>query len=191
MSQLELRKDQMTLYPMQHELNTEEQLRLKGGTVLWLVAMSVPILLLAEVRYVIANGYVDPNANPLFGGIGLLLLIVSAILTTAAKSGRDLRRKALALYAWAFWCTLAAFVLIGWHVVDQSESTLTHYGMTFMTALGTADFYVFGMLVALLATRGRVKRVQFRNTWGLTATSYYAWYIVAVWLVVYLVMYFL
>ncbi len=192
-TQTELRKDQLTLYPMQRELDTEEQMRLKGGLVLWLMGLSVPILLLVEVRYVMVGGYVDPHANPLLGTIGLVLLIISAILTSVAKrtSVPVSRGKVLGAYLWSVLFTLAAFILIGWHVVDHSESSLTHYGMTFVTAVGTADFYVFTLLVALMATHGRVKRLNIRNTWGLSATNYYAWFVVAVWVVIYAFMYFL
>lgn len=195
MSQQEtqMRTDQLTLYPMQNKLDTEEQLKLKGGFVLWLMAMSVPILLLFELRYVMVGGYVDPAANPLLGGIGLVLLIISATFTSVAKrtGGPDHRRTALGSYAWSIWCTLAAFILIGWHVVDGSESTLTHYGMTFMTAVGVVDFYVLCMVLAVWATRGRVKHFVMQNTWGLSATSYFAWFIVAVWVIIYVLMYFL
>lgn len=195
MSQTEthLRKDQLTLYPMQHELDTEEQLRLKGGLILWLMGLSVPIFLLFELRYVMVGGYVDPHANPLLGGIGLALLIIAAILTSVAKrTGLPISRgKVLSAYTWSLLCVLAAFILIGWHVVDASESSLTHYGMTFIALVGTVEVYILTLLVALMATHGRVKRLNIRNTWGLSATNYYAWFIVGVWIVIYVLMYFL
>lgn len=191
--QVELRADQMALYPMQRELNQEEQLRLKGGIILWLMGMAVPILLLFELRYVLAGGYVDPAASPTLGGIGLALLVIGAILTSVAKySGKPVnRRSALTAYGWSLVSILAGFILIGWHVADHSLSIVSHYGMMAIVTLGTTDFYVLGLLIAVLATRGRVKRLNVQNTWGLSATSYYAWFVVAVWVVMYVVTYFL
>lgn len=195
MSQQEvrLRSDQLTLYPMQRKLDQEEQLRLKGGLVLWLMGMSVPILLLFELRYVLAGGYVDPSVSPTLGALGLVALVITAILNSMAKyTGNTVNRKRVSdLYGWSLLFTLAAFVLIGWHVVDHSVSSVSHYGMILMTTFGTVDFYVLSLLIAQLAARGRVRRLPIENIWGLSATSYFAWFVVAVWVVIYVLMYFL
>lgn len=195
LSETELRTDQLTLYPMQRELEQRTKLQLIGGLALWLMGMSVPILLLFELRYVMVGGYVDPAANPVIGGLGLLALLITAGLLTGAersvKAGN--RRSIVRQYAFGFWFELIGMVLIGWQVFDRSLSTLTHYGMTYMAAAGTVDFYVLCGVIAILATRARVKRLNatIQNFWGTKATMIYSWYLVFVWLIIFALLYFL
>jgi heme/copper-type cytochrome/quinol oxidase subunit 3 len=180
---------------MQQELDTKTQMQLKGGLTLWLMGMAVPILLLFELRYVMVGGYVDPKANTVLGVLGLLGLVVGAVLLTAAqRSAANGNRKTIVTqYSLAFWFELAALILIGWQVFDRSLSTLSHYGMTFMAAAGTVDFYVFGGIIAILAARGRVKRlnVAIQDYWGTKSTMIYSWYLVVVWFVMFVLLYFL
>jgi heme/copper-type cytochrome/quinol oxidase subunit 3 len=195
LQETELRRDQLTLYPMQQELDTKTQMQLKGGLTLWLMGMSVPILLLFELRYVMVGGYVDPKANTVLGVLGLLGLLVGAVLlTTAQRSTANGNRKAIVtLYGVAFWFELAALILIGWQVFDRSLSTLSHYGMTFMAVAGTVDFYVFGGIIAILAARSRVKRLNaaIQDYWSTKSTMIYSWFLVVVWLVMFILLYFL
>lgn len=190
----ELRADQKTLYPMQTELTQEEQLRLKGGFLLWAMSMSVPVFLLFATRYILVGSYVDPAASWGLGLAGLVLLVVTGILSSAATKAAKAqnRRATVQLYGWAWWFSLAAIVVLAWQVFDGSLNQMSHYGMTFMFAQGFADFYIICAWLAIWAARGRVKRVPaIRNYWGTASTGYFVWFVTIVWVLFYLLLYFL
>lgn len=190
----ELRADQKTLYPMQTELTQEEGMRLKGGFVLWMMGMSVPVFLLFATRYILVGSYVDPAASWGLGLAGLVLLVITALFSTAAaKSAKSLKRgAAVQLYGWAWWFALAAIVVLGWQIFDGTLNQMSHYGMTFMFVQGFADFYIICAWLAIWAARGRVKRIEtIRNYWGTSSTGYFVWFVTIVWVLFYLLLYFL
>lgn len=191
----ELRADQKPLYPMQFELTKEETMRLGGGLWLIMMSLSVPILLLFEVRYILAGSRVSSAASPWMGGIGLLLLLIVGFLLQGANgAAKKSDRKAIVRnYGWAFLFGLAAFIVIGWQVVDGQMSTVGHYGSMFMVTVGTGDFYILCAMLGVWATMARVRRLDanIKNYWGVTATGRFWWFVCAVWLVLYVLMYFL
>lgn len=190
-----VRPDQKPLYPMQTELTNEERMRLRGGLSLFMMSLSVPILLLFEVRYIMAGNLVSSIANPWLGGIGLLLLVIAGfLLHSASKSATlDNRKAILRNYAWAFWFGFAAFIVIGWQVADRQMNTVGHYGSMFLVTVGTGDFYIMCALLSVWAAYSRVKRIDsdVKNYWGVQSTGAFWWFITAVWVVLYVLMYFL
>lgn len=191
----EIRPDQKSLYPMQSDLTNEERMRLRGGLSLFMMSLSVPILLLFEVRYIMTGSRVSPLANHWLGGIGLvLLLIVGFLLQGASRATKTVNRKAiLRNYAWAFWFGFAAFIVIGWQVADRQMNTVGHYGSMFLVTVGTGDFYILCALISVYAAFSRVKRIDsdIKNYWGVHSTGAFWWFITAVWVVLYALMYFL
>lgn len=190
-----LRVDQRPLYPMEFELSQEEKMRLRGGLSLFIMSMSVPIVMLFELRYIMAAGRVGVNANPWLGLIGLVFLVIAGIFLQVAnaKTKTGDRRGILNDYGWAFLFGLIAFVLNGWQVANHSMSTTDHYDATLIVAVSVADFYLLCALLSVLAARGRVKRIAngVRNYWGIQSNSVFWWFVTIVWLVIYVLMYWL
>ncbi|MCY0889055.1 MAG: hypothetical protein OWQ59_11440 [Alicyclobacillaceae bacterium] len=183
------------LYPMQYELDKEEQMRLRGGLTLWLISMSIPMVLLYELRYVISGKYVAPNANWLLGLLGLVAMVIAGLLTSAAvrSAKRHNQRAILIQTGWAFWFALAAMVLVGWQVCDRTINPISHFGEMFFVCQGTGAFYILTTIIAVLALRGRVKRLagSIKNYWGASATNAFVWYVCVFWALLYLLIYWL
>lgn len=181
------------LYPMQEPLTRVDLMKLRGGLTLWLLTMSVPLLLLVEMRFILVGNYVSPHVYQGVGISALIVLIVSGLVMSmanrAAKNGNT--KSILTNTSLTMWLGFAAWILIGIQVTNRTMHSTSHYGETYLVTAGLVDFYLTCLLIAVFAVRSRVKRLagSLQNFWGVHATTTVWWFGVVAWLVVYLEMY--
>ncbi len=183
------------LYPMQHSLSKSDLFKLKGGLTLFLMGLAVPILLLLEMRYIVAGGYISPHVTQWPAIAATVVLILTGVFTMAgsrsAKSGNQ--KGILSNYNWALLFGLVAIILIGIPAFNGTLDPVSHYGETFIPTMGTIDVYLFFTWIGLLATRSRVKRLgsKIENYWGVYATNIVVWFMFVCWVVTFLQLYYL
>jgi hypothetical protein len=183
------------LYPMQHPLSKTDLFKLKGGLTLFLMGLAVPILLLFEMRYIVAGGYVAPQVTQWPAIAATVVLLLTGVLTLAgsrsAKSGNQ--QSIIRNYNWALLLGLVAIVLIGIPAFNGTLDPVTHYGETFIPTMGTVDVYLFFTWIGMLATRSRVKRLgsKIENYWGVYATNIVLWFVFVCWVVTWIQLYYL
>jgi len=177
---------------MQQTMEPGEFRKLRGSLTLAIAGMAIPILVLVDLRFLLAYAYVSPDASRVLGSIATVCMILSAItaaVATRATTQQQLAR-AKAQLVLTMLLGLVAWVLIGVQVVNHSINPLTHFGETFVTTLGTLDVYILFGGVALSAAWTRIRRLQSAvPQWGIFATVRVWQFIVLAWVVTYIVLY--
>lgn len=166
--------------------------KLKGSLILTIAGMSIPILVLIDLRFLLAYGYVSPSASRILGSIATLLLLVSALTVGLASRATAARKLSAAKnqFVYTMFLGLVSWVLIGVQVVNHSVNPLTNFGETFRTTLGTLDVYILIGWIALLAGWTRLRRLQTETKWwGIFATARVWQFIVISWTIIYIVFY--
>lgn len=173
-------------------LDHKEMRKLRGGLSLMLISMAIPFLSLINVRFILAGGFVSPQASEGLGAAAVIIMVLSGLFTlplmNAAKAGDKAKTQQYVNLTMLF--GLVAFVLIGVQVVNSTVSPVEHFGEIFLTALGTVDFYLLGGLIAWLSVSMRVSRQGLEsNYWGAESISLTWRFMVLSWLVMYAVFY--
>ncbi|KPV42143.1 hypothetical protein [Alicyclobacillus ferrooxydans] len=183
------------LYPMQTPLSRADLFKLKGGLTLFLIGLAVPILLLLEMRYVVAGGYVAPQVTQWPAIAATVAMLLSGLFTVAgSKSAKKANRPGIVRsYNWAILFALIAIILIGIPAFNGVLDPVSHYGETFIPTMGTIDVYLFFTWIGMLATRSRVKRLgnKIENYWGVYATNIVLWFMFVCWVVTWVQLYYL
>lgn len=178
-----------------NKISAADSRKFKGALSLVLMSLSMPMLVLMNVRYILADSYVSPSANQVIGGIAAVLMLISAF--TVGSGGKAYRagnaRKAQTSLFWTFGLGLAAFVLFGVQIVNHTINIVTHYGETFVTTLGALDIYLLIGLVAILGLRSRMIRRWGTDdhSWGVQSNVILWRFLVIVTLVMYVQLYLL
>jgi cytochrome c oxidase subunit 3 len=174
-------------------LSERDLRKLRGGLSLFMIGFAVPILVLTNVRFLLAGAYVSPQASEVVGLIATILMVVSGLIgATAMRNARQGNgQKALAYLGATLLLGLAAFIVIGIQVVNQSVSTVEHFGMIFLTSLGAIELYIVGALLAMWSAhiRGRKFGLSVDNYWGVESTVLFWQLTVVGWFVLYVVLY--
>lgn len=183
------------LYPMQQKLSRADLFKLKGGLTLFLMGLAVPILLLFEMRYVVAGGYVAPQVTQWPAIAATVTFLLTGIFTLAgSRSAKSANRPGIIRnYNWAVLFALVSIILIGIPAFNGTLDPVTHYGETFIPTMGTIAVYLFFTWIGMLATRSRVKRLgsKIENYWGVYATNIVVWFMFVCWLVTWIQLYYL
>jgi len=177
------------------QITPAENRKYRAAFAIVMMSMAMPFLTLLNVRYILAGGYVSPEANQVIGLIAALLMIISAgTIGSAVKAYKQGNAaKVQRNIFWTFGLGLVSFVLIGFQMVNHSVDIVTHYGETFVTTLGAVDVYVLIGLIVLLALRSRVIRLwgAADHSWGMQSNAMFWRFVVVVWLVMYVQLYLL
>lgn len=183
------------LYPMQHALSKSDLFKLKGGLTLFLVGLAVPILLLLELRYIVAGVYISPHVTQWPAIAAVVALFLTGIFTMAgSRSAKNGNQKGiLSNYNWALLFGIVSIILIGIPTFNGTLDPVSHYGETFLPTMGTIDVYLLFTWIGVLATWSRVKRLgsKIENYWGVYATNIVVWFMFVCWVVTFLQLYYL
>lgn len=177
----------------QQVIASKDLQKLKGGFILILISITIPFLLLVNLRYLIVDSYVSPTANQTIGLIASILMVLSTFVISPSIKAVEKGDFANVYkrYGWTFLIALVAWILIGAQVVNHSISTVTHFGETFISTLGVIDTYILFGMVALISVRMRIKNMgtSISHVWGVRSTVMFWNYLILIWLILYAVLY--
>ncbi|MCF8565339.1 cytochrome c oxidase subunit 3 [Alicyclobacillus tolerans] len=177
------------------KITAADHRKLRGGLTLVLLSAMMPFLVMIDVRYLLTDGYVSPEANQAIGLISAILMLLSGIwIGGAVRAGQKGNLLSFLRHlATTFVLGAASLVLTGVQLFNHSVDIVSHYGETFVTTLGLMDVYILVGLISLLALRMRVKRLgtSMDHSWGMKGNMI-AWrFIVVACLVMYVQLYLL
>lgn len=174
---------------------TPRQLRANRlGLALFLISESIPIIVLINVRYVLAGAYVSPDVSPYLGGIApTALLAASALIALQAlraAAGRKPPDTARLLSA-AIGVGLLGLLTQVWPLFQRPVNPMTHYGEIYLTTVGTGGFFTFVTLLMLFGAALRAKRLGLsdREYWGIESSVWFWTFNAAAWLALYVSLY--
>ena len=176
-------------------ISTADHRKFRAGFALVLMSLAMPFLVLFNTRYLLAEGYVSPEANQVIGALATILMLIS-FFTVGAANRAYLAGNAVSTrkqLSWTIFFGIVSFALIGTQVVNHSVNVVSHFGEIFVTTLGAADLYLMIGMVSLVGLRTRVQRLWGTkdHTWGMTSNVILWRFIAVAWLIMYVELYLL
>ena len=165
----------------------------RGGFALLVISQSVPVVVLVNLRYVMATSYVSPSVDQLSGALITLLMLASGLsawvvlMNGQPKNQRQLNRHFVVTMTLGALAAVMALFQLWFHGVDS----VGHYGETYLTITGVMAGYMIIGLIALYSGKTRNLRVGLNedNEFSVISTFKYWIFIVLAWLVMYLDLY--
>lgn len=165
----------------------------RGGFTLLVASQAVPIIVLINLRYVMAASYVSSHVDQLTGALISLVMIASGLVAwLALMNVKQRNRSQLNRY---FWITMVlgaiAAVMALYQLWFHGVNSVGHYGETYLTITGVLAGYMVIGLVALYSGKSRNWRVGLNddNEFSVGSTFKYWIFIVLAWLIMYLDLY--
>ena len=165
----------------------------RGGFSLLVASQAVPIIVLINLRYVMAASYVSPHVDQLSGALISLVMIASGLAAWLALMNVKQRNK-MQLNRF-FWITMVlgaiAAVMAFFQLWFHGVNSVGHYGETYLTITGVLAGYMLIGLIALYSGMARNWRVGLNddNEFSVGSTFKYWIFIVIAWLIMYLDLY--
>ena len=165
----------------------------RGGFTLLVASQAVPIVVLINLRFVMAASYVSSHVDQLTGALISLVMIASGLSAwLALMNVKQRNRLQLNRY---FWITMVlgaiAAVMALYQLWFHGVNSVGHYGETYLTITGVLAGYMVIGLVALYSGKSRNWRVGLNddNEFSVGSTFKYWIFIVLAWLIMYLDLY--
>ena len=172
-----------------------EHKKIHGAFYLFLFSMSVPYVLMINLRYIMIGGFVPPLLDQTTGAVETVLAIASAVTAWMAYSRS--RAGNAAGYRAAAQLTLSlgliATLMLLYELWVHPLNPMSHYGETFLATVGLCVVMQLMGLLALWASASRVKRMGMTDSLrhGYELVSIFWMFNVVTWIVVYIELYYL
>ncbi|UOF89830.1 hypothetical protein LSG31_18440 [Fodinisporobacter ferrooxydans] len=174
-------------------LSKRELRALRGGFTLFIISMIIPFLVLINVRYIMADSYVSPEANQMIGLSAAIVMLISAGIARAGfvAARKDNQANVQLSLAYAMATGIIGLVLVFVQLVDGSVNPVSHFGEVFLIILGTVAFYLICGILTLFSAYRRVRMhgVGGLNYWGVESAAHFWMFVSLAWIVMYVVMY--
>lgn len=167
---------------------------MRGGLVLLMGSLVVPVIVMMNVRYVMSEGYTPPNVPVAIGWGTTALLIISAWTMWRALGGA--RRGDLTAVFGNLNITIAlgllAMVGMMAQMAHDSVPSVSHYGEVFLSTVGMTVFYMLTAIITLFAVHMRSRRIGVTpgHHWGIEAATRFWLLNVVAWILVFIDLYF-
>lgn len=166
------------------------------GLLLFVTSQLVPIFVLINIRFMLADMHVSARVDPLLGGLlPTVLLIVSTIpawmAVRFAASGAMNRVQGQLTLAGVL--GIIGFITQIWPIFSHRYDALSPYGEVHLSSVGVGSFFTLITLIVLFSvmTRARKGLIGPEHYWGVEATAWMCSFNAVSWLALYVVLFWL
>ncbi|MCY0875238.1 MAG: cytochrome c oxidase subunit 3 [Firmicutes bacterium] len=163
---------------------------------LFVTSQLVPIFVMINIRFMLADTYVSARVDPLVGGLlpTLLLLIAGVVAwgaVPAVKTGTAARVKSRLLLAGVI--GVIGFITQIWPLFSHAYDALSPFGEVHLVSVGVGGFYTLLALIVLWSVGVRLgKGSPLRaHYWGVEATAWMFSLNAVGWLALYIALFWL
>ncbi len=158
------------------------------GMVMFIASQLVPLVVLMDMRYLVAGGYVPTSAPQLTGLVIALLMALSLILGWRVRTKATHREDRTGLLKGVFLLGLISIVLTFYQWSLRIVATSGRFGEIYYTMTGFAVFYGVVGIIALLSAVSRTRFIDSEDDdyWHVEAVSLLWSGIAAIWLFTYI-----